>query len=332
MRTTSVMIQSLCVPCFNRCRYCLLSWNGRISGADWDRSVHLAERFLQEIRERRPELSAYFAFGYSMEHPDLRGAIRTLRELGSPMADFLQCDGMKMREEAACFALMRMLREEGIRRLNFTVYGLPEYHDAFAGRKGDHALLVRMMHAAGESGIPFSTGIPVTRENIGQIDELVLLLRNAGNETVRLFIPHEEGRGKDLRHIRLRKEDLSQLLPETRSLLNPELYRAEADWLNSPLPMENRRTLLISLQPENIGTYEQTDAISVIRDLEALDEQYYASFPDLPELSEAYGDPKGSKLYHIRDLQNRYRNLYAADHDLHLYDVTDERQSGSRRY
>ncbi len=332
MQTTSVMIQSLCVPCFNRCRYCLLSWNGKTEGADWDRSIRLAKRFLEEIKAQRPELRAYFAFGYSMEHPDLIGAIRTLREMGSPMADFLQCDGMKMRNEAACRELMVMLREEGIRRLNFTVYGLPDDHDAFAGRRGDYALLMRMMHAAREAGIPFTTGIPVTRENVGQAEELIGMLRSAGSEAVSLFIPHEEGRGKNLRHTRLSIQDLSLLSPETRTLLNADIYRTEEDWLNGPVPAENNRTIIISLRPENIETYEHSSAVSVIREIEGLDERYYASFPGFSELSKAYGDPKGSRLYRIRDLQNHYRSLYAADHDLHLYDVTDERQSGSRRY
>lgn len=97
MRTTSVLIQSLCVPCNNHCRHCLLSWNGQTEGADWDRSIRIAERFLDELRNQMPDVKSSFTFGYSMEHPDLQGAIRTLRALGSPMADFLQCDGMRMR-------------------------------------------------------------------------------------------------------------------------------------------------------------------------------------------------------------------------------------------
>ena len=98
MKTTSVLIQSLCVPCYDYCRYCLLSWNGKIVGADWDRSVRLAERFMDELRNQQPELKRGFSFGYSMEHPNLQGAIRTLHRLGGPTAEYLQCDGMKMRQ------------------------------------------------------------------------------------------------------------------------------------------------------------------------------------------------------------------------------------------
>ena len=72
MQTTSVLIQSLCVPCCNRCRYCLLFWDRRVEGADWERSVKLAARFLRDLREQLPQIHSSFAFVYSMEHPNLR--------------------------------------------------------------------------------------------------------------------------------------------------------------------------------------------------------------------------------------------------------------------
>lgn len=112
------------------------------------------------------------------------------------MADLLQCDGMALRDEMQCRELMQMLKEEGVKVLNFTVYGMRDYHDRFAGRKGDFDLLLRMMGASCDAGIPFSTGIPITKENIQSIDELVNVLKKNGNHKISLFIPHGEGRGK----------------------------------------------------------------------------------------------------------------------------------------
>ncbi|MBO6054588.1 MAG: hypothetical protein J6P31_03635, partial [Oscillospiraceae bacterium] len=134
MQTSSIMMQTLCVPCACRCRYCLLSWDGHMAGADWARSVRFAKHFQDWLKRNRPDLSFSFSFGYSMEHPDLRGALRTLREIGSPQASFLQCDGLRMRTADACGELAAMLREEGVRSLNFTFYGERAYHDRFAGR------------------------------------------------------------------------------------------------------------------------------------------------------------------------------------------------------
>ena len=332
IQTRSVMIQNLCVPCFNRCRYCLLSWDGKKVGTAWDRSVRLAERYISELKEARPDVHVSFAFGYSMEHPDLKKAIQTLRRLGSPMADFLQCDGMAMRDEAQCRALMQALKAEGIKSLNFTVYGLADDHDRFAGRKGDYDLLLRMMRAASEAGISFSTGIPLTKKNIKDANALVRILKEAGNDKISLFIPHSEGRGKLLDPIRLQQQDLSALSPDSLSLLNSAIYRTEADWLNQPVPDQENRLVLISVRADNIESYEQRRALSVLEEIEALDEAYYAAFPAFHTLAEAYGDPEGKSLYRFRDLFHHYRSLYASEHKLDIYDVTDERQSGSRRY
>ena len=63
-----------------------------------------------------------------------------------------------------------------------------------------------------------------------------------------------------------------------------------------------------------------------------LDEEYYAAFPDFKTLSEMYGDKNGDKMYGIRDLFAHYRAQYAKERNVRVYDVTDERCSGSRRY
>ncbi len=333
IRTVSVLIQSLCVPCRNRCRHCLLSWDGRTEGSGWERSVRLAERFLGEFRKELPGIEASFAFGYAMEHPHLADALRTLRRLGSPMAGFLQCDGMAMRDAEECARLMELLCGEGIRQLNFTLYGLEEYHDQFAQRRGDFALLLRMMRAAGEAGLPFTTGIMLTKENLSGADALTDLLLEAGSARVALILPHGEGRGEALEAVRVTCGDLARLSPQTRALLNERLYRPESAWIGEPGPeTEWKRQILISLRQENIEEYEGRSALNVLREIEALDENYYAAFPSFAELAGMYGDPKGERLYRLRDLYAHYRRLYAREQGLKIYDVTDERLSGSRRF
>ena len=72
--------------------------------------------------------------------------------------------------------------------------------------------------------------------------------------------------------------------------------------------------------------------MSVLEEIEALDQEYYSAFPTFAELAEKYGDSEGKRLYRVRDMYHHYRSQYALEHKLDLYDVTDERQSGSRRY
>ena len=73
-----------------------------------------------------------------------------------------------------------------------------------------------MMRAAKESQLPFSTGIPLTAENIHQVDNLVSFLQDIGSGKVFLTIPHEEGRGKLLRNVRLSMKEFMELSAETQ--------------------------------------------------------------------------------------------------------------------
>ena len=312
MKTRSVMVQTLCVPCHNRCRYCLLSWNGRLAGADYDRCERFAAAFHAWVKQNRPDLSFHFSFGYSMDHPALFRAIDFMRSIGSPGGEFLQMDGMRMRSDDQLRQLMEGLRDHGVKAANFTFYGMEAYHDSFAGRKEDFHLLLRSAEKAMSAGLKVSAGIPVTRENAEQAEPLLDLLERKGIREVRFFIPHEEGRGAALHDIRCRTEDLRGWSDAALSRLNRGVYRTEAEWIREKPVLPENRMLLFSLQADNIERFEKTDFGSAIQDLETLDEQYYAAFPPDSELAERYGNPTNSELQ--------------------LYDMTDERQCSSRRY
>ncbi|MBQ9534307.1 MAG: hypothetical protein IJU78_00470 [Clostridia bacterium] len=331
IKTSSVMLQTLCVPCGCRCRYCLLSWDGRRLGADYARSEALAKRFYEWISRERPALSFNFSFGYSMEHPQLFRALDFMNSIGSVGGRFLQLDGMALREGRELAALLGGMREHGVEALNLTFYGMEAYHDGFAGRRGDFAYLLNTLRMARELGFEVSTGVPLTRESASQADELVRLLRRY-TEVVRLFIPHGEGRGAALEPIRFVREDIGLLSGETVKLLNRELYRTEAEWLAATPPPEKNRALLISLTPENIGRLEQTPFADIIREVERLDEEYYTALPPFAELAAMYGDENGSGFFRLRDLQLKYQRRYIKERGLRLHDVTDERLCGSRRY
>lgn len=332
MKTESMMVQNLCVPCGCKCRYCLLSWDGKIAGIPWEQGTDFANNFIAQAKAVRPEISYSYGFGYSMEHPKLRETISFLRKIGSPQAEFLQCDGMKLRNDEGCIELVTMLAEEGVKQLNFTFYGLQEYHNRFAGRAKDFEGMLRMIRAAVKAGLTVSSGIPITSENVEQVDALMQTLRDSGCRKISIFIPHEEGRGKSLASIRLREKDLDKLSEESLGILNRKIYRTEREWLmDGGFKEETKRHLLLSLTPDNIECYRGMKAADIIAQLEELDEAYYSAFPSLDELAKRYGDGKGDKLYRQRDLFYHYRQCYAKEHDLQVYDVTDERQSGSRR-
>ncbi len=326
-------MQTLCVPCLCHCRYCLLSWDRHLTGAPYERSATYARRFADWLQANRPKISFNFAFGYSMEHPRLFEALDFLRSIGSVSARLLQLDGVKIRTEAECAEWMCSLRAHGVEQVNLTFYGLREAHDRFAERPGEFDNLLRLAAAAQNAGIGVSAGIPLTAQSAPETDALLDLLAHWGLTDCRLFVPHEEGRGVCLNDVRFSLRDEQLLSDRAKSRFNRTLYRPEREWLTGRFfrPAENR-LLLISLTPENIVEYESMPPEAVIEAVEHLDDAFYAAIPPLEALCARYGDPQGDRFFGQRDLYQHYQKRFLQETGLSLYDVTDERFTGSRRY
>lgn len=333
MKTTSIYVTNLCVPCNCHCRYCLLSWSNKLVGVDYDRSVKYAKRFYDWMQEHYPEKKLIYYYGYSMEHPHLLESIDFMKSIGSPSGEFLQFDGMRMRNEAEIEELLMEIMAHGIKLIDLTFYGTREYHDKFAGRKGDFDFMINVLSAANRLGLSVNVDIPLTQENAGQIDELVNLFSSYELSKMSLFVPHAEGRGVSINAIRFRKEDYEKLSESSRMLLNTRIYRTEAEWVEKrKFVVHENRVLAISLTPENIEMFEQMAFDDTISYLEKMDDDYYSSIPSLEELVEIYGDAENTEYYSQRDLYLKYQRRYIQEHGLKLHDVNDERQCFSRRY
>lgn len=333
MKTVSVNVMNLCVPCENRCRYCLLSYDGRTTGVDFDRSTAYARRFYDWIREHRPDLSFLFGFGYSMEHPDLLRAIRFCQSIGSVTGEFLQFDGMKFRSEPELERLLSQLKQNGIKVIDLTFYGTEEYHDRFAARTGDFRLMMDTLRIANKVGLDVSVSIPLTRENAPQTDTLIGLLEKYRTARTSCFVPHAEGRGRLLDKVRFTQEAYDRLSDKAKGYFNRERFRPEKEWIQLfPLPENEKRVLTVTLTPENIDFFEKMDFRDTIAFLEKLDDAYYQTIPDFETLMKTYGDGSGEKMYSARDLYLHYQRSFITEHNIEIYDINDERQCFSRRF
>ncbi len=332
MKTVSINVMNLCVPCENRCRYCLLSYDGSVCGVDYKRSEAYAKRFYEWLRENRPELSFLFGFGYSMEHPDLLGAIDFCRSIGSATGEFLQFDGMKFRTDKELESLLRQLKEHGIELIDLTFYGTEGYHDRFAARVGDYRLMINTLVQANKVGLDVAISIPVTSENADQLDELIAELEQYRTRRISCFVPHGEGRGRLLETIRFSAGDYKRLSEQVRSRINTTRFKTEAEWLQCGFPVCEKRVLTVTLTPENVQFFEGLPFEDTITYLENLDDAYYAAIPSAEELARRYGNPKGERYYSARDLYLYYQRCYIAEHKLKIYDINDERQCFSRRF
>lgn len=331
METRSINILNLCVPCYNHCKYCLLSWDRECLGIDYDRSVKYARKFYEWLIENNKAIEFVYYFGYSMEHPKLLDAIKFMQETNSPGGEFLQFDGMKMRPEKELYDLMQSLKVVGIKLIDFTFYGTKEYHDAFAGRKGDFELMMNSLEIALEVGINVEVGIPVLKDNLNQLNKLVQIFLEKKVKTF-LFVPHSGGRGVNLKELKITLEDYESLSDKVKLLLNRNNYRTPIEWLQNPPEDYKNRALTLSLLPDNIDGLEHKSFEETVKDLEQMDERYYSVVPSFRILLEKYADKEDRGLYSKKDLYHLYQKRYIKENALDFYDMCDERFSGSIRY
>ena len=332
MKTVSINVMNLCVPCENRCRYCLLSYDGKVGGVDYRRSEQYAKRFYEWLKENRPDLSFLFGFGYSMEHPELLSAIDFCQSIGSATGEFLQFDGMKFRTDEELEHLLLQLKNHGIKLIDLTFYGTESYHDRFAARTGDYRLMLNTLAQANKVGLDVTVSIPITRENAEQVDDLFAELRQYKTQRITCFVPHSEGRGRLLDSVRFSAEDYEKLSADVRSRMNWDRFKPEREWLRLGFPILEKRVLTVTLKPENMEFFDGLGFAETIVYLEKLDDDYYAAIPTVEELAKIYGDPNGDRYYSARDLYLHYQRRYIADNNIRIYDINDERQCFSRRF
>ena len=331
MKTTLISVVNLCVPCYCHCRYCLLSWDGKCIGADYDRGTAYARRLYDWLKTTYRDIRFMYSFGYSMEHSDLPEAIRFMQETNSPGGRFLQLNGMKMRSAEELHEFFDLINKQGIELIDFTFYGTEEYHDKFAGRKGDFRLTLDSLNIALEKGLAAEVGIPVTKENISQTDELIKLLPE-DRIKLYLFTPHSGGRGISLAKAKITVEDYENLSSRARQYFNRNNHRTPAEWSAAQFPAAEKRALTLSLLPTNIDRLEQQSFEDTLNELQKIDEDYYNIIPDFQTLLQLYADPDDTHLYSRKDLYMLYRKRYITENNIVIPDITDERFSGSLRY
>ena len=321
MKTLSFNMENLCVPCGCRCRHCLLGYDGGVIGVEYGRGKDLARRIASES----PVKFTYY-IGFCMDTPMLFDYISFCREIGSPGGSFLQMNGFAKRPYEDMKWLTGQVRDMGVELVDLTFYGLPDYHDSFAGRAGDFVLLMDMLKAANAVKLPVHISAPITEENAWQMEELLNILSEFDTDGISLYLPHAEGRGWFLESKRLRRSTFEQLPKSVQAHMPKVRTQAEAQWLHEGnFPEPGERHLTLSLTPENVNMYEGMPAAEIKSELERLDDAFYDVVPPATELARLYGDPAGDKLFRYRDLIRFWTKKYVRENHIGVHDMTDER-------
>ena len=331
METKGVHIFNLNVPCCNRCRYCLLSWDGKTLGVENQRAIQYADSFYSWLKENRPELQFAFYFGYSMDNPELFDTIEFMQKTNSPSGRFLQFDGMKMRSDEDLQVFLLKLKNARIETLGFTFYGTEAYHDTFACRHGDFNLMMRTIKIALEIGLKIEVGIPVIKENLSQLDELVDMFID---ERIRLFLftPHCGGRGQYLLKSKITIDDALSMSDKVKQYFNRKNNKTPFEWFKNPPKDDVKRILTLSLNPHNFNNLGKQSFEETLLELERKDKEFYNTIPSFKELLNKYADNNDQFLYTKKDLFLQYKNKFIKENNIIIEDVTDERFSGSIRY
>ncbi len=333
MKTISLGIANYCAPCHARCRYCLLSSCGGVSGVGYDEGLSFAARVLGELSDVRPDLSCFFYIGYCMDVSDIGAYIRFCREHHSPGARFLQMNGFGFRSDGELTRLMERIHDEGVETIDLSFYGTESRHDAFAGRKGDYAFLKRMIRAANRVGLPVNVSIPLIRDNLCNMAGLREELSRYEVAKYLYFLPHSKGRGRSMRAQRITRAEFEALPEELRRSFVKTKHITEAEWLLSgELKTPEKRNLTLVLNGENLAAFRQMSADEILSYLEALDDRYIALMPSLSELALRYGNPANQQLYRLRDLALEWQQRFIAESGNTIYDMHDETHHFSVHY
>jgi hypothetical protein len=332
MQTISIGIQNNCAACGCACKYCLLQSDKKASGIDYYRGKRLAERFAQWKKTSETQLPIYYCIGYCAEYPELFDNIRFNKTLGFVGGDFLQCNGIKIRNEAETKELIKRIKAAGIAMIDTTFFGTKEYHDQFAARQGDFEFLLRLSKCAVSEGIVCAPTFVICEENKGMLSDLFDILTEITGLKMYSFLQDYRGRGYLLENSRLRIESYEKLPEKIKNTFNKVRYKTESEWLNEGKFSEyTERAIIINLRQDNIELFENMTCEEIIYYVENLDDEYYNTIPKINELAKMYGDFNNNRLYQSRDLFWKWQKRYIAENNIKIYDVTDERFCSSVR-
>lgn len=321
MKTVSFSIENLCVPCSCRCKHCLLGYDGNIIGVKYEQGKDFARRIAAES-----PIKFNYYIGFCMDTPVLFDYIAFCQEIESPGGRFLQMNGFRERPHDEIGRLMERIKNASVELIDLTFYGLPDYHDAFAGKPGNFLFLTKMLTAANEAQLPVNISVPIVEENAGQIERLFDILSEYKTDGMSLYLPHSKGRGWFMEPQRLKKSTLEQLPPTVQAHMPKVKTQSEAQWLSENVfPEPDKRYLTLSLAPDNFERYNNLSAEKIVNELEMLDDTFYDAIPSAEELAKLYGNPFGDRLFRYRDLVLLWTKRYVRENSLKLHDMTDER-------
>lgn len=334
MENKSLMIINHNTPCSCACKYCFFQSKKTSYGVPYDVGEKIALRFHKWLTSGQlPDLSLSYAISHCADYPELIRNIEFNKKLGFIGFSFLQINGIGLRDADSLKAYLQNVKEAGVTTVDTTFYGLREYHDKFAARKGDFDFLIEIVKNVISLGLTIQPTVVVLEDNKEQLTALFDLLTSLGCTNINGFIQDYRGNGIMLEDVRLTKESYDALPETVRSKTNIPKQKTESEWVTANnFTAPTARNLVLALRPDNIEMLEAMSCEEIIDYLLDIDNRYYSELPDISVLAKQYGDISNTKLYRQRDLWWKWSQAYIRDNKLTLHDITDQRNCGAIRY
>jgi len=337
MDNKGIMIINHNVPCACACRYCFFrSCKKANAGIPYYRGKKIALCFNEWRKEKKlNDFWLCYAISHCADYPELIDNIVLNKSFGFSGIRYLQINGLKFKNQSELTEYLINAKNAGIISIDTTFYGLEEYHDKFAARKGDFRYLLNILKIALEIGIIPKPTFVILEDNKDQIEDLISLLQKyiGVDGAIHGFLQDYRGNGENLENVRLTLQSYEAMSDKIKQYINISRYKTEEEWLNgNSFSQYTSRNLILALRPDNIDMLETMTCDEIINYLIDLDKRYYNVIPDIDVLAKFYGNKNCQKLYRQRDLLWKWQKQFIADNKLQLHDVTDERLCGSMRF
>ncbi|MHB1483076.1 MAG: radical SAM family protein [Saccharofermentanales bacterium] len=324
------------VPCSCACKYCFFRSCKKAYGIPYYRGEKIALRFNEWRKEKMlTDFSLNYSISHCADYPELVNNIELNKLFGFTGYMFLQINGIDFKNKTELAKYFKNIKKAGVTNIDTTFYGLENYHDKFAARKGDFKYLFDIISASLDVGLASEPTFVILEENKNQLDELIFLLKNHIGNDVKIhgFLQDFRGNGEYLEGARLLRQSYDSLSDKVKNHINISRYKTENEWLKDNNFIQfSSRNLVLALRPDNIDMLEQMSCEEIINYIIDLDENYYNLIPSVEILAKSYGRQDCQKLYRQRDLHWKWQKQFIKDNKIVLHDVTDERLCGSYRY
>ena len=230
-------------------------------------------------------------------------------------------------------AYLQALREAGTEVLEFSLYGLPETHDWFAGYPGSYEDIQKVAALWYEIGGEVLWSIFVHKRNLNEVSTLRRELQTRYGAEGEVVVWDYLGWGAYSEALRIEATDLQVLDEASKKLLRG--LKTEGEWIAalqredalpfglSPgviqLVVEKSgdvkmpyTTVSSGLEGEVIGNVFREPVDEVLNRWEKRYAAWAASYPSVGELCRRYGDESNKRLYNKRSIVRKWSAAFEA--------------------